>query len=374
MPVLDIRSASAAATTFAASRGSDYPVDIIAEESQWRVRPRRSASAYAAPRVIATRWRKFGEETEEASAVTADDWHVIGIALRSANLRLSVAGRAVLDGAAMPGTALVAGPGDAARCLFRGPCDELHLHAPGNLIAECAGELPDRQPARLFSRAAPIPDPTVERLAWTLLGAENIGGSVGQLYADCIGIAIIARLLSAAPANAPGDGPKVSPLPRWRLKRAMDYVEAHLADPVSLADLASATGLTRMHFAAQFRAATGLRPHEYLLRRRVERAQEMFAGGAVSVVDVALSVGFQTQSHFTTVFKRFTGHTPHAWHKAQVGTEPAADRPVSSGSPPQASASRRLENRTGEPERSARRAGIKVAGAQPRMRVDQWPR
>ena len=72
-----------------------------------------------------------------------------------------------------------------------------------------------------------------------------------------------------------------------------------------------------MHFAAQFKAATGLRPHEYLLRRRVERAQEMLAQTDMSVVDVALSVGFQSQSHFTVVFNRFVGHPPHAWRQSQ---------------------------------------------------------
>jgi hypothetical protein len=69
--------------------------------------------------------------------------------------------------------------------------------------------------------------------------------------------------------------------------------------------MASEVGLTRMHFAAQFKAATDLRPHEYLLRPRIERAQEMLVGTDMSLVDVALAVGFQTQSHFTTIFRRF---------------------------------------------------------------------
>jgi AraC-like DNA-binding protein len=72
-----------------------------------------------------------------------------------------------------------------------------------------------------------------------------------------------------------------------------------------------------MHFAAQFRAATGLRPHEYLLRRRIERAQEMLLGTGMAVVDIALSVGFQTQSHFTSVFTRYVGKPPHAWRQSR---------------------------------------------------------
>jgi AraC-like DNA-binding protein len=122
-------------------------------------------------------------------------------------------------------------------------------------------------------------------------------------------------MVASACRVAPFERPKVAELARWRLKRAIDYVEARLAEPVTLADLASAAGLTRMHFAAQFRAATGLRPHEYLLRRRIERAQEMLVGTGMPVVEVALSVGFQTQSHFTSVFKRFVGQPPRAWRQ-----------------------------------------------------------
>jgi AraC family transcriptional regulator len=60
-----------------------------------------------------------------------------------------------------------------------------------------------------------------------------------------------------------------------------------------------------------------LRPHEYLLRRRIERAQQMLLGTGMSLVDVALSVGFQTQAHFTSVFKRFTGQPPRAWRESR---------------------------------------------------------
>ena len=155
----------------------------------------------------------------------------------------------------------------------------------------------------------------VEQLARALVAADQLGGSLGELYADCISVAIVARLV-AMRQQASSERPKVSELVRWRLKRAIDFIESRLAEPVSLADIASATGLTRMHFAAQFRAATGLRPHEYLLRRRIERAQEMLVGTPMSLVDVALSVGFQTQSHFTSVFKRFVGEPPRAWRQS----------------------------------------------------------
>ena len=109
----------------------------------------------------------------------------------------------------------------------------------------------------------------------------------------------------------------------------MDLVDAHLADPIGLADLAGATGLSRMHFAAQFRAATGLRPHEYLLRRRIERAQTLLSASRLPLCEVALDVGFKSQAHFTTVFARFVGETPNAWRHRNYGTAVAGGTPES---------------------------------------------
>ena len=101
----------------------------------------------------------------------------------------------------------------------------------------------------------------------------------------------------------------------------MDYVDAHLSHTITLKDLAAAAGLSRMHFAAQFRAATGLRPREFVLQRRIELAQHIMIETQNSLVDIALTVGFQTQAHFTTVFKRFVGDTPHRWRCAHPRSE-----------------------------------------------------
>ncbi len=109
-------------------------------------------------------------------------------------------------------------------------------------------------------------------------------------------------------------------LPKWRLRRVLDHVDAHIADPVGLADLAAAAGLSRMHFAAQFRAATGRRPHDYLLSRRIEHAKAIMAASDTPLAEVALTVGFQAQSHFSTVFKRLTGQTPACWRAASRDT------------------------------------------------------
>jgi AraC family transcriptional regulator len=317
MTNFDAPAISNAVVTFEEARDPPRPTGIIEDETQWRLRPSGSAETASRSRVIATRWRSLEERAREVTADTPSDCHVIGIALRSLDARLSVCGRVVLDGAAMAGALLVTEPAVRCQCVFRGPYDVLDLHVPNELIVECVREMTDRQRVKICSGFTPTCDPELERLGRTLLGAKDLVGSYGQLYVDCISTAIIVRLLVAAHRADALERPKVAGLVRWRLKRAIDYIEAHLAEAVSLADVASATGLTRVYFSAQFKAATGLRPHEYLVRRRIERAQEMLVEDGVPIVDIALSVGFQNQAHFSTVFKRFVGYSPHAWRQSQ---------------------------------------------------------
>jgi AraC-like DNA-binding protein len=114
--------------------------------------------------------------------------------------------------------------------------------------------------------------------------------------------------------------PAAGVLPKWRLKRVIAYIDEHICEPIPVARLAAAAGFSKMYFTTQFHAATGRQPHEFILRKRVERAQQLLLESAESLVNVALSAGFQTQAHFSTVFKRFTGCTPREWRDAHRPT------------------------------------------------------
>ena len=171
-------------------------------------------------------------------------------------------------------------------------------------------------------------DPVIHRLSQALDAAESGSDEFGGVYADALRLAIFTRMLSIRPGDAfeaRETEPEVAPsprrpksgLPKWRLKRVVAYIDENLGESVTLSGMADAAGLSRMHFAAQFRVTTGLRPHEFLLRRRIEKAQAMMVETRDSLVAIALEVGFQTQAHFTTVFRRFVGDTPHQWRSAQ---------------------------------------------------------
>lgn len=218
--------------------------------------------------------------------------------------------------------------------------DTIRLEVAPEGIRRCAGVLAG--PALGTGTA----DPVVRLLSQALERAEHEEREFDGLYADALRLAIVTRLLSVpggmdgpagctprggsvddpeqlapaapAPMGEPATAPRrlKSGLPKWRLKRVTAYVEENLGEPITLADMASAAGLSRMHFAAQFRIATGMRPHEFLLRQRIEKAQQMLLGTRDPLVEIALCVGFQTQAHFTTVFRRFVGDTPYQWRCA----------------------------------------------------------
>lgn len=163
-------------------------------------------------------------------------------------------------------------------------------------------------------------DPVIGHLLRARREAEQSGSEASTIYADAVQLALVAKLLSDLGGNERknASGTQKAPLPKWRLKRAVEYIDAHYSRTITLSDLAAAAGLSRMHFAAQFRLATGLRPREFVLNRRVQLSQQMLSGTQASLVEIALSVGFQTQAHFTTVFKRFVGETPHRWRCANA--------------------------------------------------------
>jgi AraC family transcriptional regulator len=169
--------------------------------------------------------------------------------------------------------------------------------------------------ADLPDNAGPISWPTrpAFRVHIQVLRTEGIDIRKLDRSADnAVRLAVMANLVETmAPAvTDPRKARVVAMLPKWRLMRVVTYIETNIGGRITLANLAATAGLSRMYFAKQFRATTGMRPHDFVLRRRIARAQQMLAATSATLVDIALSVGFQTQAHFTTVFKKIAGNTP----------------------------------------------------------------
>ncbi|MBW4653152.1 MAG: AraC family transcriptional regulator [Kaiparowitsia implicata GSE-PSE-MK54-09C] len=99
-------------------------------------------------------------------------------------------------------------------------------------------------------------------------------------------------------------------LPQHKLKLVTDYIKDYLERELSLKELAAIAQLSQYHFCRAFKQATGLSPHQYLVKQRVERAKQLLRSGKMRIGEVAIACGFTHQSHLHRHFKRLTGVTP----------------------------------------------------------------
>ncbi len=104
-----------------------------------------------------------------------------------------------------------------------------------------------------------------------------------------------------------------------RIRRAIDFIHANLSWNITLEELAEESGLSPGYLVTAFKQATGRPPHRYLLEQRVERAKVLLADPNQIITQIALDVGFSSQSHLTTVFRRLTGLTPNAYRNQVLG-------------------------------------------------------
>jgi len=100
-----------------------------------------------------------------------------------------------------------------------------------------------------------------------------------------------------------------------RLRRVLAYIEEHLAEDITVADLANVACLSIFHFTRAFAATMGVPPHRYVSQRRLESAKVMIATGRASLSEIALDCQFSSESSFTRAFRRAIGMTPAAYRR-----------------------------------------------------------
>ena len=107
-------------------------------------------------------------------------------------------------------------------------------------------------------------------------------------------------------------------LPLARLRRVTEYIQEHLDQHLTLAQLGAVVFMSPYHFARLFQHSTGLPPHRFVVRARIDHAATMLATPDRSIARISQMVGFRTPSHFSTVFRRLMGVTPRAYRAAYL--------------------------------------------------------
>jgi AraC family transcriptional regulator len=210
------------------------------------------------------------------------------------------------------GSIAVVPAGSPARYRWSGCMDTLNVYLEPGLLGRVAAEAFDLDPGRLTVPPLDGLDLPHLRAAMGAIDSELIAGGAGgslaaESWANVLAVHLLRHVLAPRRPAHRRDGM----LPRARLRAVVEYVEGHLDAGPTLAQLAAVARLSAYHFARQFKAATGLPPHQFVILRRVERARQILQEGTdLSLAEVAACTGFSDQSQFSHHFKRLVGVTP----------------------------------------------------------------
>jgi len=198
---------------------------------------------------------------------------------------------------------------------FDGAPTVLHIAFPWRDVTDFMG-LPEEEAMRRMHKLArsPFEEPLLNALAWRMWAASSKEGRAEALFAEHAERVLLATLLLRSFENPEANalGGQLAP---WQLHKAQDFMHRRLDETIRLADVAKTLGLSQYHFLRAYKCSTGQTPFQWLTHQRIERAKELISHRSESLTQVALSVGFSSPGHFSTVFRRMTGMTPTAWRR-----------------------------------------------------------
>jgi AraC family transcriptional regulator len=132
----------------------------------------------------------------------------------------------------------------------------------------------------------------------------------GALFGESMSLALLARLASDASRTSPAAASLKAALTASQQQRVREYIAANLTQDLTLAELAALIEASPGHFTRLFRNTFGVPPYHYIIEQRIDEAKRLMATGRSSILEIALGLGFSSQSHFTVTFRKVTGTTP----------------------------------------------------------------
>lgn len=147
-------------------------------------------------------------------------------------------------------------------------------------------------------------------------------GVPGNLYVESLGNILATHILrnysiqNKSIQKKASEHKQINELSQQKLRQAIEYLNHNLSQDITLTELANLVEMDRYKFSRVFKDVVGISPHKYLLTRRVDEAKELLARTQLSIAEISYNIGFSSQSHFTSTFRRFTGTTPAFYRKS----------------------------------------------------------
>jgi AraC family transcriptional regulator len=195
------------------------------------------------------------------------------------------------------------------------PFDSLRFYITQVALDEMANEAGIRRVKGLYAPNFGARDLVMFGLAQALAGAMEHPADGTAMFTDCMALAFFAHIVRAYGRILAEGRTARGGLAPWQLQRARDFINANLAGDPSISQVADECGLSSSYFVRAFKQATGVPPHRWLTRQRVERAKELLQDPGRELAEIALLCGFVDQSHFTRVFSRSEGYSPGRWRR-----------------------------------------------------------
>jgi AraC family transcriptional regulator len=236
-----------------------------------------------------------------------------------ATLCLSAASGATLASpgnriAVKPQDMVVAGPGKIPALQSSGEIQFLLLEMAPRYLMWAAEELAGGEPVD-FSQCWRFRDEQVRYIMLAMNHELLAGFPSGRLFGEYMGLSFATSLVTKRFATTQRSGGYRGGLSPAKLRLVKAFINENLSDSLSLTDIAGLVQMGPCHFARAFKESTGLSPHQYVLRRRIDRAVEMLKDEGSSLAGIAYDLGFSSQGHFTTVFRKFTGTQPGSYRE-----------------------------------------------------------
>jgi AraC family transcriptional regulator len=162
-----------------------------------------------------------------------------------------------------------------------------------------------------------VSDPRVVSLVLNMRDEIRAGGPSGRLCGETLSLALAAHLLKRYAHETSPEArfePALSPM---QVRHIREYVRVNFARDLGLAEMAGQVSLSPHYFSMLFKRSLGVSPHQYVLRERIQEAQQLLAARRMSISEVALSVGFSDQSHLSQAFRKMTGTTPRRYQSTR---------------------------------------------------------
>jgi AraC family transcriptional regulator len=167
-------------------------------------------------------------------------------------------------------------------------------------------------------------DPQMEHIGWALKAEMESGYRSGRLYFDSLGTAMAACLLDRHSSVSRASRIENQGMSGRRLREVLSYVEDNLGRELSLKEIADTAGLSVSHCNTAFRKSIGMPIHQYVIRRRVERAKTLLREGEMSISQIAIEAGFAHQSHLAYHVRRLLGVSPMSLRESRHNPQAAS--------------------------------------------------